>query len=109
MKDIFISHSSKDIQYAREIYEKYEAKGYTCWASFDFESIKPGDEYTEKIPAAISSCKVFLLLVRMLEYYKSVDMRYMLNSNKFWICETEGFLRYSKYCSNVWLGKLPLS
>ena len=63
MKDIFISHSSKDVQYAKELYKKYEAKGYTCWASFDFESINPGDDYTEKIPAAINSCKVFLLLV----------------------------------------------
>ena len=62
MKDIFISHSSKDVQYARELYRRYESKGYTCWASFDFDSINPGDNYTEKIPAAINSCKVFLLL-----------------------------------------------
>ena len=62
MKDIFISHSSKDVQYARELYRRYESKGYTCWASFDFDSINTEDNYTEKIPAAINSCKVFLLL-----------------------------------------------
>ena len=83
MKDIFISHSSKDEQYAREIYNRYEDKGYTCWASFDFESINPGDNYTEKIPAAINSCKVFLFLASINAFRsEQVKSEIVLANNK---------------------------
>lgn len=62
MKDIFISHSSKDIGYARALIKKLENEGFGCWASFHYEDINPGDNYAEKIYAAINSCKVFILL-----------------------------------------------
>lgn len=83
MKDIFISHSSKDVNYAKEIYKRFVEEGYSCWASFEFEDIKPGDNYTKNIPAAINSCKVFVLLVSFNSYQSDqVENELVIANNK---------------------------
>lgn len=65
MKDIFISYSSSDIDFAKRLYKHFSAIGLSCWASFNYEDIAPGENYTEKISSAIHSSKVFILLASL--------------------------------------------
>ena len=62
MKDIFISYSSSDIEFAKRLDKRFSEIGLSCWTSYSFEDIAPGENYTERIPDAIRSSKVFILL-----------------------------------------------
>ena len=60
-KDVFISFSSHDYDEALVIKGVLETNGITCWMAP--ESIPAGSDYTKEIPAAINSCRVFLLIL----------------------------------------------
>lgn len=63
MKDVFVSHSSVDIVYARQFCEKLESYGFSCWASFNYADVGAGDDYMERISSAIKSVSVFIVLI----------------------------------------------
>lgn len=63
VKDIFISHSSKDEDTATKIYKLFEDNGLSCWASFCHDDLGMGDTYTEKIAEAIRNSKIFVVLL----------------------------------------------
>ena len=61
LKEVFISHSSKDKDIADEICAILEKNGASCWiASRD---VPPGGSYGKEIMKAIRSCNILLLLV----------------------------------------------
>lgn len=58
-KTVFISYSSREISYAREVRKVLENSGFTCWiANDDLEG-----SYTEQIPQKIKESTYFVLLV----------------------------------------------
>jgi len=61
LHDIFISYSTLDSGYARDIQEYLERNGIPCWIAP--RDIPSGSNYTKEIPVAIKSCRVFLLLL----------------------------------------------
>lgn len=63
MKDIFISHSSKDIDKVREVCNTLMNSGYSCWVSYSNEDIGIGEVYTAAIADAIRHCKIFIILL----------------------------------------------
>lgn len=60
-KDVFISYSSIDVEDARIVKGVLEKNGISCWMAP--ESIPIGSNYTQAIPAAISGCSAFLVLL----------------------------------------------
>ena len=61
IKDIFISHSSKDNEIALNYYNVLTERGFKCW--MDLFNIPPGENYRGEIPAAIKNCKYFVFLL----------------------------------------------
>ena len=59
--DLFISHSSADVEVARELRGVLESAGYTCWLAPD-DVIGTGT-WTEQILAAINACRAAIVLV----------------------------------------------
>ena len=60
-KNVFISYSSADFERVKQIKRILETNGISCWMAP--QSIPAGSNYAREIPAAIKSCKVFLLIV----------------------------------------------
>lgn len=59
--NVFISHSSEDEEYAREIATRLEDQGIDVW--YDGWSLKPGDSIISKIEAGIEGADVLLVLL----------------------------------------------
>src|SRR6185437_6359182 len=59
-KEIFISHSSRDIKKAQAICKALEARGRFCWMSS--RDINPGDNYQGSIVRAIREAPVMVLV-----------------------------------------------
>ncbi|KAF0109539.1 MAG: hypothetical protein FD163_760 [Hyphomonadaceae bacterium] len=60
MADIFISHSTKDIEISNAICKAIEDYGYTCWISD--RDILGGMDFAETIAIAIERCKIMVLV-----------------------------------------------
>lgn|GEM_PF-5170256 len=59
--DIFISYSSKDKEACEQVVQALESQGLKCWMAP--RNIVPGDVYASAIIDAISSSKIFLILI----------------------------------------------
>ena len=59
--DVFISYSSKEYREACLVNDVLIKNGVSTWMAP--ESIPGGSNYTKEIPKAISSCKIFLLIL----------------------------------------------
>ncbi|MGN0649453.1 MAG: toll/interleukin-1 receptor domain-containing protein [Oscillospiraceae bacterium] len=59
--DVFISFSTKDETVAREICDTLSDNGISAWMCKS--KIQAGDRWAAEIPAALESCKLFLLIV----------------------------------------------
>jgi hypothetical protein len=60
-RDLFISHSSADVDIARELRQFLEGAGYSCWMAPD--DIRGVDSWAEQILAAIEDSRVMVVLV----------------------------------------------
>ena len=58
---VFLSHSSKDKEFVRELYRRLTRDGVSCF--FDAESIGWGDNWVRALERALDSCEhvVFVL------------------------------------------------
>ena len=63
MHDIFISFSSQDEKKAQEICNRIERQGMKCWFSARKKDCAATGNYTQEIPEAIDSSKIFLLVL----------------------------------------------
>jgi hypothetical protein len=61
MAEVFISYSSADSVKAKDIVDRIEGAGITCWISQ--RDIPPGADYAIEIPKAITACSYFVLLL----------------------------------------------
>jgi len=59
-KDIFISYSSKDQEWADAICEMLEKDGLNCWIAH--RDIKPGEDWADSINKAIKNSSIFVLV-----------------------------------------------
>lgn len=59
-RHVFISYSSKDINYVMQITEAMELSGISYWRAPD--RIPAGSNYAKEIPKAIRECDLFLLV-----------------------------------------------
>lgn len=59
-KDVFISYSSKDIEWADEICKTLETESLNCWIAH--RDINPGEDWAESINNAIKESSVFVLV-----------------------------------------------
>lgn len=60
-KTVFVSYSSKDRRFVKQIVDTLEASGIRCWKAP--EMIPAGSSYAKEIPKAIRECQVFLLIL----------------------------------------------
>lgn len=60
-KTVFISYSSRDREFVKQLVETLQAMGVACWVAP--EMIPAGSSYAREIPKAIRECEVFLLLL----------------------------------------------
>ena len=63
---IFISHSSKDAEIAREVCDLLEQQSCTCFLAP--RNIRSGYEYAEEIVNGIDSSDILLLLLSLFHY-----------------------------------------
>jgi hypothetical protein len=58
---VFLSHSSKDKDFVRELYRRLTRDGVSCF--FDIESISGGDNWVRALERALDECEfvVFIL------------------------------------------------
>ena len=61
MPEVFISYSSIDSVKAKDIVDRMEGAGISCWISQ--RDIPPGADYAIEIPKAITACECFVLLL----------------------------------------------
>lgn len=61
MYDVFISYSRKEKDKATAVLEKLQQNGFSCW--MDLKGLYGGDDYEQEIDKAISSSKVFVLIL----------------------------------------------
>lgn len=61
MHDVFISYSSKNQFEADLVKEVLQSNGIRCWMAPD--DIPFGENYAKAIPAAVGSCRIFVLLL----------------------------------------------
>lgn len=59
-KHVFISYSSKDVEYVNQITEAMERAGIAYWKAPN--NIPTGSNYAKEIPKAIRECSLFLLV-----------------------------------------------
>ena len=59
-KDVFISYSSKDIEWADAICKTLETESLNCWIAH--RDINPGEDWAESINNAIKESSVFVLV-----------------------------------------------
>ena len=60
-KDVFISYSSRDRDWAEQVRKVLSLNQISCWIAPD--CIPGGSNYTTEIPLAIKSCAVFMILL----------------------------------------------
>lgn len=60
-KDVFISYKAEEFEQADWVRTTLECRGIRCWMAP--ESIPGGTSYATEIPQAITSCKVFVLVL----------------------------------------------
>ena len=58
--DVFISHSSRNKEQAKELVAALEQSGLRCW--IDYLNLTPGHRWSGQLKAAIESCRSLLLL-----------------------------------------------
>lgn len=58
---VFISYSSKDIKFVKQLTDMMNQENISYWKAPDM--IKPGSNYAKEIPKAISECELFLLIL----------------------------------------------
>jgi eukaryotic-like serine/threonine-protein kinase len=58
--DVFISHSSRNKEQAKELVAALEQSGLCCW--IDYLNLTPGHRWSGQLKAAIESCRSLLLL-----------------------------------------------
>ncbi len=58
-QDIFISYSTKNLDFVQQLYQKLTSRGLSVW--FDKQSIEGATQWRESIVTGIMNCKVFLL------------------------------------------------
>ncbi|MFM8325092.1 MAG: toll/interleukin-1 receptor domain-containing protein, partial [Pirellulaceae bacterium] len=58
--DVFISHSSRDKEVAKELVAALERQGIRCW--IDHRNLTPGIRWDGQLKSAIDSCRSMLLL-----------------------------------------------
>lgn len=78
MKDIFISHSSRDKKQVEMIKNELEKHGFSCWVSFDINDLNSGKDYMSEIAEAIAGCKVFICCISN-NVYKSQQVPKEIN------------------------------
>lgn len=61
MADLFISHSSMDVEWTRDLRRQLEAAGYTCWMAPD--DVAGPTPWAEQILEAIEACRVMIVVV----------------------------------------------
>ncbi len=59
-KDIFISYSHQDNDYAHELANEIETQGFTVWID---DLINYGDRWSREIEIHLNACKVFILIM----------------------------------------------
>ncbi|MCL4300909.1 MAG: TIR domain-containing protein [Anaerolineae bacterium] len=60
-QDIFISYSTKNLDFVQQLYQKLTSRGLSVW--FDKQSIEGATQWRESIVTGIMNCKVFLLVL----------------------------------------------
>ena len=83
MKQVFISHSSKDASQVNEIVETLERQGIECWIAP--RDIRVGSNYTKDIPSAIQECPFFLLVLSrqsQKSQWFNKELTHAINQNK---------------------------
>lgn len=60
-QDIFISYSTKNLDFVQQLYQKLTSRGLSVW--FDKQSIEGATQWRESIVNGIMNCKVFLLVL----------------------------------------------
>ncbi len=73
-RDVFICHSSKNLDIAKKVVERLENDGNTCWVSY--RNLRPNDtdNYWSNIKQAIDKCAIFLV-ISDLEAMRSKDVQ----------------------------------
>jgi hypothetical protein len=61
MADLFISHSSMDVEWTRDLRRQLEAAGYTCWMAPD--DVQGPTPWAEQILEAIEGCRVMIVVI----------------------------------------------
>jgi hypothetical protein len=61
MADLFISHSSMDVEWTRDLRRQLEAAGYTCWMAPD--DVQGPTPWAEQILEAIEACRVMIVVI----------------------------------------------
>src|SRR5215203_2496287 len=61
MKNVFISYSRKDIDFARKLAADLEKAGYDVW--WDITDLRGGDDWVSTLPAAIAAADFFIILL----------------------------------------------
>ncbi|MCK6627277.1 MAG: toll/interleukin-1 receptor domain-containing protein [Anaerolineae bacterium] len=60
-QDVFISYSTKNLDFVQQLYQKLTSRGLSVW--FDKQSIEGATQWRESIVTGIMNCKVFLLVL----------------------------------------------
>jgi len=73
-RDVFVCHSSKNLDIAKKVVERLENDGNTCWVSY--RNLRPNDtdNYWENIKKAIDKSAIFLV-ISDLEAMRSKDVQ----------------------------------
>ena len=61
MKRVFLSYSSKDGEFVRELYRRLKRDGVACF--FDEESIEWGDNFVRSLEKGIDECEFFVAVL----------------------------------------------
>jgi tetratricopeptide (TPR) repeat protein len=61
MPGVFLSHSSKDKEFVRELYRRLQRDGVDCF--LDEESIEAGDNFVRALERAIDECKYIVFVL----------------------------------------------
>jgi hypothetical protein len=61
MADLFISHSSMDVEWTRDLRRQLESAGYSCWMAPD--DVQGPTPWAEQILEAIEACRVMIVVV----------------------------------------------
>ena len=111
-KEVFISYSRKDFEKVRTIKNELDtALGIDCW--FDLDGIESGDQFEQKIIAAINSHQVFLFMLSSnsmqsewaldeLDFAKRKNKRIVLIYIESCTMTDQFYFRYHKYDTIEW-------